>query len=116
MYEDLIRALRCTKNENDDCPTCKYQVLCEGRYDYCDQEQLEIDAAEAFKALEAENAALRGQLARVTAERDAAMKDLRLSAWCKTCTKGCGVTEALSKRSNGTCPEYEWRGPQKEDR
>lgn len=91
MYEDLIRALRCTKNENNDCQTCKYQMLCEGRYDYCDQEQLELDAAVALKTLEAENVALRDlgeevssdcaakdgeladlrkQLARVTAERD----------------------------------------------
>ena len=54
MYEDLIQALRCTKNENADCRSCKYQVLHEGRYDYCDQEQLEIDAAEAIKTLDAE--------------------------------------------------------------
>lgn len=73
MNEDLIRALRCTKNENADCLSCKYQVLHEGGYDYCDQERLEIDAAEALKDLDAENAALHKQLARVTDERDEAM-------------------------------------------
>ena len=73
MYEDLTRALRCTKNENADCRPCKYQVLHEGGYDYCDQERLEIDAAEALKDLDAENAALHKQLARVTDERDEAM-------------------------------------------
>lgn len=73
MNEDLIRALRCTKNENADCRSCKYQVLHEGGYDYCDQERLEIDAAEALKDLGAENAALCKQLSRVTDERDEAM-------------------------------------------
>ena len=43
---DLIRALRCTKNENDDCHTCKYQVLHEGLHDYCDRDALENEAAE----------------------------------------------------------------------
>lgn len=91
MNEDLIRALRCTKNENADCRSCKYQVLHEGGYDYCDQERLEIDAAEAIKTLDAElmdanesirlaaeasktiEANYKMQLARVTDERDEAM-------------------------------------------
>lgn len=73
MNEDLIRALRCTKNENADCRSCKYQVLHEGGYDYCDQERLEIDAAEALKDLGTENTALRKQLAIVTDERYEAM-------------------------------------------
>lgn len=91
MYEDLTRALRCTKNENADCRPCKYQVLHEGGYDYCDQERLEIDAAEAIKTLDAEladanesirlaaeasktiEANYKMQLARVTDERDEVM-------------------------------------------
>ncbi len=90
MNEDLIRALRCTKNENADCRSCKYQVLYEGGYDYCDQERLEIDAAEAIKTLDAEladanesirlaaeasktiEANYKMQLASVTDERDEA--------------------------------------------
>ena len=141
MYEDLIRALRCTKNENDDCPTCKYQVLCDGQHDYCDQEQLELDAAEALKAQEAENTILREQLmdantslnlsadacktieanyksqllnlheqlARVTAERDAAIERtkrlcyLEYNGWCDNDEEPC---DGCAGR---------WRGPQKED-
>lgn len=43
-------------------------------------------------------------------ERDAAVEDLRISAYCKVCKKRCTVTEALARRSNGSCKCFEWRG------
>lgn len=64
---DLIRALRCTKNENDDCHTCKYQVLHEGLHDYCDRDALENEAAEAI-------AVLGKAIVCITKERDAAIE------------------------------------------
>lgn len=58
---------------------------------------------------------LRKELARVTAERDAAVDDLKINAYCKVCKTRCSVTEALSRRSNGRCKYFEWRGPRKEE-
>ena len=113
MYEDLIRALRCTKNENADCRTCKYQVLYEGGYDYCDQERLEIDAAEAIKTLDSEladanesirlaaeasktiEANYKMQLANAAAERDEAIERtkrlcyLEYGGWCENDEEPC---------------------------
>ena len=109
---DLIRALRCTKNENDDCQTCVYQVLCEGQYDYCDQERLELEAAEAIKSL-------REQLVRVTAERDAAIEYIPHD--CETCRHWRPRTDNPCAAPDKTPCEYrkrqtwQWRGTQKEE-
>ena len=57
---EIVRALRCTKNENENCTTCKYAVPCKrtmlggGWFDYCNSEALESDAADCIERLQAE--------------------------------------------------------------
>lgn len=55
------------------------------------------------------------EIARMTAERDAAISDLKISSYCKTCANRCGVSVMLSKHGNGACKDYQWRGLKEED-
>lgn len=54
---------------------------------------------------------LREELARVTAERDAALEQLSELEFCEFCKH----TECIPRGGVGKC-EWEWRGPQKEAR
>ena len=58
-------------------------------------------------------------LVRVTAERDAAVKDLCLAGDCDTCymrgKRGYSRCSPAVHDENGTCVGYKWRGPQKEE-
>ena len=74
------------------------------------------DAALAIKALHAD-------LARVTAERDGAVKDLKKWNICATCghyspqgkKSNCKIKSAHISGGNWAgCSEWEWRGNQKE--
>lgn len=62
--------------------------------------------------------AQQAELARVTAERDAAVKDLCLAGDCDTCymrgQHGYSRCSPAVRDENGTCVGYKWRGPQKE--
>jgi len=52
--KEIVRELRCTKNENDGCRTCAYQVMYNGRFDHCNTEKLEFDAADLIESLTAQ--------------------------------------------------------------
>lgn len=58
---------------------------------------------------------LRGQLVKAEAERDAAVKDLNKLNPCVACKYNCYSLEALTKRCNGVCYEWEWRGVEDEN-
>ena len=62
--------------------------------------------------------ALKADLARVTAERDAAVADLCLAGDCDTCymrgQRGYSRCSPAVRDDNGTCVGYRWRGPQRE--
>ena len=75
---------------------------------------------DAITAIEA----LRAELARVTAERDGAIKDLKKWNICATCghyspygkKSNCKIKSAHISGGNWAgCSEWEWRGNQKED-
>ena len=75
------------------------------------------DAAAAIKTL-------RADLARVTAERDGAVKDLKKWNICATCghyspygkKSNCKIKSAHISGGNWAgCSKWEWRGNQKED-
>ena len=58
------------------------------------------------------NENLQSKLAASQRREQAAEEDLKISAYCRTCSKKCGLFEALSKRDNeGGCKDFEWRGP-----
>ena len=60
----------------------------------------------------AEVESLQAQLATAEEGERAAVEDLKISAYCRTCAKKCGLSESLSKRMHeGGCRDYEWRGP-----
>ena len=72
-YDKLIHCLKCCARvdaQNTGCDDCDLE--------YCGEEcqQLCGTAATSFETLRAENDNLREELARVTAERDAAILDL----------------------------------------
>lgn len=62
---------------------------------------------------------LQADLARVTAERDAAVADLYLAGDCDTCymrgQRGYSRCSPAVRDESGTCVGYKWRGPQKEE-
>lgn len=65
-----------------------------------------------YMILKAENEKLKAQLSTTNKRLEAAVEDLKISAYCRTCAKECGLCEALSKRDHdGGCKDYEWRGP-----
>ena len=85
---------------------------------FCGEERAK-EAAELVHALYAERETLRADLARVTAERDGAVKDLKKWNICAT----CGHYSPYGKKSNcktksahisggnwAGCSEWEWRG------
>lgn len=84
---------------------------------FCGEERAK-EAAELVRALYAERETLRADLARVTAERDAAMQDLEEIMFkgghnidtCHFCTN-----EQCYGRGGTQCCEPKWRGIKKED-
>ena len=82
------------------------------RYDKAHERPCEQMRVQEIAQLRIDLRRLLSEIGRVMAERDAAVKDLKLSAYCRTCSKDCGVTESLSKRSRGRCGDYVWRGMQ----
>lgn len=79
----------------------------------------EIQTADALEKLQAENAQLRAELERVTAERDAALVDLRKWKVCATCKQynphgqksNCKGKKAYLPGGNWTgCSKWEWKG------
>jgi len=117
--EELVAALRCTKNENRGCLSCGYQVLYNGRYDYCDRERMEKDAADLIESLTA-------RLAKSQRRERAAVEDMKSIADAYRAAKLddgiCGLCKfdadhGLDGYAN-ECPGYErnncfqWRGPQ----
>ena len=84
---------------------------------FCGEERAK-EAAELVRALYAERETLRTDLARVTAERDAAMQDLEEIMFkgghnidtCHFCTNG-----QCYGRGGTQCCEPKWRGIKKED-
>jgi hypothetical protein len=94
--DEIVRSLR----ENAEwCDANEYEVpICMG-----DNQRESADLIESLQA----------QLAESQRRERAAAEDLKISAYCRTCAKGCGLCEALSKRDHeGGCKDYEWRGPQ----
>lgn len=75
----------------------------------CDVDRLNADAAGLLKVYAA-------RLAAVTAERDAAVKDLCLVGDCDTCymrgQRGYSRCSPAVCDENRTCVGYKWRGPQ----
>ncbi len=89
---EIVAALRCTKNENDRCAECKYAVHdFPGRFDYCDAEMLERDAANLIESLSSENA----EWIKLIEQHAAEIKRREIKITCKTC--GAPIT-----------PETEW--------
>ena len=95
--DEIVRALRCVqeKHRNDRLQTFQTDVSAMAR-----------DAADMIESMQA-------RLAESQRRERAAVEDLKISAYCRTCSKKCGLFEALSKRDNeGGCKDFEWRGPQ----
>ena len=93
--EKLIERL----GENTDCWTDKV-------YGYAD---LRLEAATALSTLQAENEKLRAELERVTAERDAAIKDLNeFLSMDELCPIQCEWCKWNDTFCDGKTPE--WRG------
>lgn len=57
---NLIDCLRCSKNEIDDCYTCKYAVMYNGKFDHCDTQALERDAAQELEKKQTANKTMEG--------------------------------------------------------
>ena len=104
--KEIIQALRC----------CKIGVPCEkcpvvGNKDCVDE--VNTAAADLIERLTAENA-------KVEAERDAAIADLKISSGCTSCKYHCSDTTFCcdcTKKQNCKCmscslglPNWEWRG------
>lgn len=88
---------------------------------FCGEERAK-EAAELVRALYAERETLRADLARVTAERDAAVESIPHE--CKTCVhhtvffNGCTPDHDCTNPDGGcsnNCDRWKWRGVKKED-
>lgn len=75
---------------------------------FCGEERAK-EAAELVRALYAERETLRADLARVTAERDAAVSDLELFATCDTCKFG-EMKMAYDCLGCDHASNWKWRG------
>jgi hypothetical protein len=71
-------------------------------------------SADLIETLSAENEQLKKQLEIAQAREKAAVEDLSLFPSCITCKKECGVLDAVNRRHNGMCSDFEWRGVKEE--
>ena len=121
---DIEKLIETLKN----LEACAYGYHINGEVlgmDCSDFEQVMVDAAEEISkisTLQAENEKLKADLARVTAERDAAVESIPHE--CKTCVhhtvffNGCTPDHDCTNPDGGcsnNCDRWKWRGVKKED-
>ena len=117
--ENLVAAIKlCGSTPRvDQCKNCTYWAG--GDMNKCIP-RMTLDAATALSTLQAENEKLRADLARVTAERDAAISDVEALMWfsgegCCICAHAVEVHKEPyvrldCDREKGTDCNPKWRG------